>query len=271
MPYKAFDGVVDGLAQTPARAAATPRSRALLPREPALLARLFPVFRRVEAIAAARGAGDDAAEPHEQRRRMFGALRELLAALIARRSASCRIDDLQWADADSFLLLRELLRGSRRRRPLLRSLATVRGARCPLDDRRSTDSRSSARELGPLTDDECRALAERLVPGARPSVRYRAHHRARPAATRCSSQEILRHLDSRRRGSDAGDARRCAVGAHRAARPEARALLEVVCIAGAPISLDVAAQACRLDATRSPARSHRCASPCSCARPSAAG
>ena len=59
----------------------------------------------------------------------------------------------------------------------------------------------------------------------------------------------MRHLALAGDGRGRRHARRCAVGARRAAPPEAQALLEVVCIAGAPISLEVAAQACRLDAS----------------------
>ena len=112
VPYKAFDGVVDGLAQHLARLP-TPSVAALLPRDAELLVRLFPVFMRVEAIAAAPVPRDEVGEPHEQRRRMFGALARAARARSRASRASCiAIDDLQWADADSFLLLRELLRGA---------------------------------------------------------------------------------------------------------------------------------------------------------------
>ena len=59
----------------------TAEVRALLPERPDLLVRLFPVFQRVEAIATSPAAGRELGEPHEQRRRMFIALRALLVAL----------------------------------------------------------------------------------------------------------------------------------------------------------------------------------------------
>jgi eukaryotic-like serine/threonine-protein kinase len=244
VPYKAFDGIADGLVQALARRSDA-EVRARLPARPALLVRLFPEFQRIEAIAAAADTEHDAGEPHEQRRRMFVALRELLAALARDGRVVLTIDDLQWADADSFLLLRELLRGTQA--PPILVLATMRGDDAALDT--ALEGLPLERtQLGPLSAGECRTLAEGLVPHA--TTRFDLDRVSREAAGHpMFLHEIIRHLELAGTGAAAAtldealSARVALLGA------EARALLEIVCIAGAPIAIDTAAQVCRLEPT----------------------
>jgi hypothetical protein len=106
VPFEALDEVVDDLSRY-LSSLSPDRLDALLPRDVATLQRLFPVLGRVTRPAAPDG---DGVEPHELRRRGFAALRELLGRLADRRPLVIWIDDLQWADADSTPLLRELLR-----------------------------------------------------------------------------------------------------------------------------------------------------------------
>jgi tetratricopeptide (TPR) repeat protein len=245
VPFKAFDGVADGLAQLLA-GMTTAEVRELLPQRPDLLVRLFPVFQRVEAIATAPGGERELGEPQEQRRRMFRALRGLLAALAKKHRVVITIDDLQWADADSFLLLRELFRGTHA--PPMLVIATVRGDQAALET--ELEGLPAERtQLGPLTRDECRELAERLVPGA--GARFDLEQVSREAGGHpMFLHELLRHLDLTGAKNEASATLDDALSARIALlRPNARSVLEVVCLAGAPISLDVAAQACRLDPT----------------------
>lgn len=109
VPFEALDEVVDDLSRY-LSSLSPERLDALLPRDATALRKLFPVLGRLSHLPATASDGAMDAEPHELRRRGFGALRELLGRIADRRPLVVCIDDLQWADADSGPLLREMLR-----------------------------------------------------------------------------------------------------------------------------------------------------------------
>ncbi len=119
--YKAFDGCIDELAQILKRMGE--RANALMPVDASLLAQLFPVLGDVPAIVQA-PRGNAAADPIARRLQAFAALSALLARLAEERPLILVIDDLQWADIESFRLLRALVEDAQK--PPVLVLATIR-------------------------------------------------------------------------------------------------------------------------------------------------
>ncbi len=109
VPYKALDGVVDSLTKY-LTSLPEEKAAALMPRDVQALARLFPVMLQVDTVFNAPQREQDIADPFVLRRRAFAALRELLGRISVRQSLVLYIDDLQWSDADSTMLLEDLLR-----------------------------------------------------------------------------------------------------------------------------------------------------------------
>lgn len=108
VPYKAFDSAIDALAKH-LRGLSESEVAPLVPRHADLLTRMFPVLGAVRALASAPQTRVTM-EPAEQRNQAFAALRELLYRLASHRPVAITIDDWHWADADSVVLLRDLVR-----------------------------------------------------------------------------------------------------------------------------------------------------------------
>jgi eukaryotic-like serine/threonine-protein kinase len=106
VPLKMLDALIDSLTEQ-LLALDKDQLAEVLPRDILSLARLFPVLRRVAPGSEA--AGDRARDPQEQRRRGLAALRELLATLGARQPVLIVVDDFQWSDVESAILLDDIL------------------------------------------------------------------------------------------------------------------------------------------------------------------
>ena len=125
VPYKAVDGVIDSLSRYLASRAEAELAT-LLPRQRGLLGQVFPVLRKIDAIAEAPRPTPGALDPQVLRARLFYALRDLLIRLADNGPLVLVIDDLQWADADSLALLADVMRPPRE--PKLLLLVTMRSA-----------------------------------------------------------------------------------------------------------------------------------------------
>ncbi|MCX4239268.1 serine/threonine-protein kinase [Paraliomyxa miuraensis] len=110
IPYKALDSVMDALCMYLRGLASPAEVGALMPRDPQAVARLFPVLRSIAAVAGAPERDDGGLDPAQTRRRAFGALRELWGRIADRNRFIVHVDDLQWTDLDSAILLDAILR-----------------------------------------------------------------------------------------------------------------------------------------------------------------
>jgi hypothetical protein len=255
VPYKALDSLVDSLSRY-LEALPLPEARALLPRDIGALAQVFPVLRRLEAVASAPVRGGAVSGPHETRRRGLAALRELLGRLSDRRPLVLFIDDLQWGDLDSAALLLDLLRPPG---PLpLLFLGCYRsedaaGSPCLLAllEAREPGEAVERGELavGPLTPPERRELALALLASRGPAAQARADVIARESdGNPFFIHELVQYLEAG--GAQAGEGPAGDVTLHevlwgRVRRlPEgARRLLEVVAVAGRPLRPEDACRA----------------------------
>lgn len=261
VPYKALDSLVDALSRYLIRLSA-PEVEVLLPRDVLPLARVFPVLRRVGAVAQAPRRSLDLSDPQEERRRALAGLRELLGRLGDRRPLVLFIDDLQWGDADSAALLADLLQppespsllmmvGYRSEdasaNPCLRALLS------PSESARALDRRDLAVE--PLTLEEGRELVLTLLDEARPEVKVHAEAIARESGGNpFFLHELVRHvwqsgpINEGQLSSPVGEVSLDEVLWDRVLRlpDDVRRVLEVVAVAGRPLHQDEACQAAGL-------------------------
>jgi len=163
VPFKMFDGVVDGLSGQ-LRSLPTRELHDLLPARPGLLSRLFHVLDRVPAVQRDHAALESV---RAERFELFATFAELLARISRREPLVLAVDDLQWADADSFALLDVVLDLARHGNILM--VATVRSLDA-LDagvgpSIKALTARSCVQRLAlpPLDDAEAQRLVQSLT------------------------------------------------------------------------------------------------------------
>ncbi len=157
LPYKALDGVMDAVADHLSALSAAELSR-LLPDNASVIGQAFPSLQPVTSV---HGSGQDApgtVDPHLQRQRVFAAVRELFVRLGRASSLVVVIDDMQWSDIDSLVLLSALLCPPAAPKMLLIAIMRPEGAlaRVALEG-------SERLVLGPLSFDESRSLIDCLL------------------------------------------------------------------------------------------------------------
>jgi eukaryotic-like serine/threonine-protein kinase len=234
MPFKGIDGIVDTLARTLNK---IDLGDVVLPpaSELTALAQTFPVLLRVSSIA--REAAPLPPNLLELRARAFRGLRHLLCSLAEVTPLLVTIDDIQWADPDSLVLLTEILHAPGSPRMLLVLTRREEGPPpvLPIPVTRL--------HLAPLSAIEAHELVERTAPErAAESADLIAGAGGHPMFLR----ELLRHA-SLNRGTRLDDA----IWA-RITRMDisARRILELVAIAGRPLPQGMVAEVLDLDPRR---------------------
>ncbi|MEM9071572.1 MAG: protein kinase [Myxococcota bacterium] len=224
VPYKGLDAAVDRLAH---RLAAWPSDEVETVLPPGLpsLVTLFPVLGRVPLIAR-RGAQEVGYERAQLRVEAFEALRQLLGAVAQRRPVVLALDDLQWSDPDGVALLGALLRAPA---PNLLFVGAFR----------SGASISLIRDLGgetlhvpPISERDAERLAASLL--SEPNE-ARAQAIARASTGNVLLVELLARFGTGEDGVAGAVARSMA-----SLEAPTRHLLEVICLAGQPLSRRIA-------------------------------
>jgi serine/threonine protein kinase/tetratricopeptide (TPR) repeat protein len=109
VPFKALDSLMDSLAAHLSKLLVE-TLRPILPEDSLPLVRLFPVMGQLSGATDAGKPSIDNVDQQELRQRAMNALRELLTSIGHRQPLVLYIDDLQWGDVDSAMLLGDLVR-----------------------------------------------------------------------------------------------------------------------------------------------------------------
>ncbi len=262
VPYKAVDGIVDALSRF---LTTLPEASlgAVLPRQRGLIGQVFPVMRRIEAIATAARPEPGALDPQVLRARLFFALRDLFSRLAEHRPLVLAIDDLQWADADSLALLSDVMRHPGAPRVLM--VATMRQAFASEERAAAAKGEGvalrSVDEIAALFSGDVRRLHIEALPPGDARELCEALLRDAGAGAEVSAEavaaeagghplfidELVRH--KLLLGEHAGPLRLQEALRARVARLDggARQLLELTVVSGAPLVQEVAAGAARID------------------------
>ncbi len=250
LAFKALDHVVDGLSYRLANLSADDQAY-VLPDGILYLSEIFPVLRRLKLTEHKRYFLPALRDARELRNQAFVAFCELLKRMARTQPLVVFIDDLQWADRDSFSLLRAIIQQPGA--PALLLIASFRksgddAAMDPLLREIVEQPGVQTLSLAPLSPDNTRALVEHLLDEAAiaPVIRRRI---ADAAVQEAGGNpffviEIVHHLrtlTSSRHGAETaleGNAFRLdsmileRVGS---LPPESRRLLQVVALAGDPL------------------------------------
>jgi serine/threonine protein kinase len=241
VPFKAFDAVLDDLSRHLRRLPPVEAS-ALMPRDVGALARLFPALDRIPAVASS--PKRDIPDVRERQQRAFAAFGELLGRLRDRRPLVVFIDDLQWTDRDSSTFMESLFAAAELTPLLLivshRSEGAAENPRLQqalqaIQRNPAVDTRHV--RVGPLSPEASRLLALRLA-GTDFGVAVAVASEARGSPFFVG--ELVRHAHQPGKEELALTLENAVLRHVQSLAPAARALLEVLAVAGRPLPLQLA-------------------------------
>jgi tetratricopeptide (TPR) repeat protein len=255
--FNALDGLFDMLAHRVGKLL-TAEQRRLPPGHHDALTRVFPVLGKaldIENPAPSSRLGD-----RETRLLALAAVRELLRRVAARYRVVLWLDDVQWGDQDSGVLLREVLRASDRPAMLLvLSYREDDEGRSPclgvLRDDADLWEATVALPVGPLNEQQSSELVGRLL-----GPDWHGDQAVRDALIRSAAGspfflgELGRYLSTHPEKALAGAAPRGNVGIDEILRvrtrelpPSSRTVLEILAVAGAPLEQQTTLVAAQID------------------------
>jgi eukaryotic-like serine/threonine-protein kinase len=243
LPFKAFDTLVDELGRLLVRAPAL-EAASLMPRDIRILSRIFPTLSRVPAVNMMPAGRDLELDQALLRGRAFAALKELLARIADRRPLVLAFDDLQWSDRDSAELLCELLREPGA--PACLFVCVFREAQpgeSPLAETLRALPGAIDLRLEPLDSRSSEDLARSLLGPAWPAAELEL-----VVQESAGSPLLLKELSRHARGSGrVAELRETVAARILQLEPDARRLLELVCISGQPLELGVALRVAQVE------------------------
>lgn len=158
VPFKGIDTVIQTLLDHLRQLGPT-ELEGLIPRDVARIADVFPRFGLLFDVDSV--TTDKDATPYQQRRAAFAELRELMARLARRTQVVITIDDMQWADSDTWALIGHLVHKPHPP-PMLLILAMRTRDDGKLDELEQLGDVDHV-SLPPLTLAESRAMAVHLL------------------------------------------------------------------------------------------------------------
>jgi serine/threonine protein kinase len=252
VPYKAMDSLVDDLSTY---MEALPRDEVaswLKKCNVEALTRIFPVLERVDAVSDAVARELTDGDSQQVRRKAFRALRHLLDKLASTRPVVCFVDDVQWGDEDSALMLRDLLEGDA---PPLLFLTTFRREDVDsspflerfLEFQEDVDIDVVDIPLGELEESDSKEMVTALLEDEAPSEDVLDAIAREARGNPLFLDELARHAgerDSQDGPSSLGD-----IIQRRVARldDDARRLMEVLAVAAKPLERELLRDVARLD------------------------
>ncbi len=242
VPFKGVDAILDSVSEY-LLALPEEEARSTIAGGIRYLAAVFPVLKRVPAIASATAGDRAVGNASVLREQAFEELRRLLRALSERHPVVLFVDDLQWADRDSLALLQRILLGEDAASCLF--VATMRPGATP--EALALVAKAERLTLSGLSADESRELWNALSLGMREISDER-----RDTVMREAGGHPLFLAELARSAHDLEDhsgARLVDVlWARIQKRDEVdRRFLEVVAVAGAPMSEAVLARAAGIE------------------------
>ncbi len=254
IPFKALDGVVERLARYLGKLPAEDR-RELAPESASALVTVFPALN--EVFRTPQRPDHGSVDPRERRRVAFECFGELMRLLCAKRGVVMVVDDLHHGDVDSAELLRQTVQACPRNLTIVVSFNDddveanpCLGVFLRSDPTPSSPARTEV-ELGPMAAEDVRALVESALAGnahaesaakliavesgGNPRLALELAHQARAGASldyigQLTFSELL-------------------IGRIEQLHLEELNLLELIAVAGRPLSERILSDAARLGGT----------------------